>query len=400
MGHWFLSEKLVIPELKRDEVNTVFQIVIITSSISILSVPFNSVIIAYEHMHIYAYLTIFDTIFKLIIAGVIFIVPDNKLIWYASLMLCTTMIMIGFYYMHVRRSFKNLFFQFPGDKKLFKSLFGFSGWSILGNLAAVGYTQGLNMLLNMFFGPAVNAARSISLQIEQTVRTFIGNFQTAINPQIIKDYARQDYKQMHTLMYRSSKFSVYLLLIFALPITLEADTLLQLWLKQVPEHTVAFVRIMFIVIALETASNSIMTSVVATGDIRNYQIIVSSILLTIVPISYVVLKSGAPPESAFLVYLGVEITAVAARLAVARKLVRLSIRKFFSTVVFRILLVVTVGSIIPIIAHIFLRNTTVYSLMVCVISVVSSAAAIFFCGLTASERSFVVETVHKKIRHE
>ena len=397
IGYWFLEEKLVIPETKRDMVNLVFQIVIVTSSISILSVPFNSVIIAYERMNIYAYLTIADTFFKLIVAAVVFLVSENKLVWYALMMLMTTIIMLIFYFIYVRVNFKNLKFQKVHDMQLFKSLLGFSGWSIFGNLAYVGYTQGLNMLINIFFGPVVNAARSISLQVEQTVRTFIGNFQTAINPQIIKDYAKTDYARMHLLMFRSSKFSVYLLLLFAIPIAMETDTILYLWLKQVPEHTVAFVRIMFCVIALETMSNSLMTGVVATGRIRNYQIAVGTILLTIVPISYFVLKSGYPPESVFIVYLAVEIIAVIARLIMANRLVRISIIEFLYKVVLKIIIVTVLSLIVPVLLHVFLPDRISSTIIVCTAGMIMTAIVIYLCGLEYNEKRFVIENIRQRL---
>jgi O-antigen/teichoic acid export membrane protein len=190
IGRWFLAEKLVVPDAKRAMSEIVFHIVIITSCVSLLSVPFNSAIIAYERMNVYAYMSIIDVVFKLAIAYIVYVVPSNKLVWYAIMMLATTLLVLLFYYLYVRIKFKSLRFQRVKDPALFKSLLGFSGWSILGNLAYVGYTQGLNLLINMFFGPIVNAARSISLQIEQTVRKFVGDFQTAVNPQIIKNAER------------------------------------------------------------------------------------------------------------------------------------------------------------------------------------------------------------------
>ena len=397
LGHWFLEQKLVIPDEKRSMVDIVFQIVIVTSSVSIMSVPFNSVIIAYEHMNVYAYLTITDTLFKLAIAAVVFLVPQNKLVWYALMMLVTTIIMLVFYFTYVHINFKNLHFQKVRDKQLFYSLLGFSGWSIFGNLAYVGYTQGLNMLINMFFGPAVNAARSISLQIEQTVRTFIGNFQTAINPQIIKDYAKADYSQMHLLMFRSSKFSFFMLLLFAMPIALETDTILYLWLKQVPEHTVAFVRIMFLVIALETMSNSIMTGVVATGNIRNYQIIVGTLLLTIVPFSYLTLKLGYPPEAVFIVYLIIEIIAVIARLVIAHKLVFISVKEFIRKVIFKVIAVTVLSLTFPLLLHIFLPDTLYSSAIVCVVSLCMTSTMIYLCGLDRTERKFIVGKLRTRL---
>ena len=397
IGRWFLAEKLVVPDAKRAMSEIVFHIVIITSCVSLLSVPFNSAIIAYERMNVYAYMSIIDVVFKLAIAYIVYAVPSNKLVWYAIMMLATTLLVLLFYYLYVRIKFKNLRFQRVKDPALFKSLLGFSGWSILGNLAYVGYTQGLNMLINMFFGPIVNAARSISLQIEQTVRKFVGDFQTAVNPQIIKNYAQNELDQMHLLIMRGSKFSLYLLFLFALPIMLETDTILFLWLKQVPDHTVAFCRIMFLVIALETISNSVGIGIVATGNIKYLHLIVGTILLMIVPISYFVLKAGAPAESVFVVYLLVEIVAVIARLAIARKQIKLPIRSFCMKVIVKPIGVILLASLIPFLVHNAMPEGAIRLITVLAIGGISSLSCIYFIGLDSSERMFVQDKIVRRI---
>lgn len=397
IGQWFLSEKLVVPEVKREAANIVFHIVLLTSCISLLNVPFNSVIISYERMNVYAYMSIVDVVIKLIIAYVVYAVPSNKLIWYALMMLITGIMMLIFYYTYVRVNFRHLHFQRVRDRQLFRSLLGFSGWSLFGNIAYVGYTQGLNLLLNMFFGPVVNAARAISLQIEQSVRTFVTNFQTAINPQIIKNYAVKDYHRMHSLIFRSSKFSVFLLAIFALPIMLETDAILVLWLKLVPEHTVAFCRIMFLIIALECMTNAIGTGVVATGNIKKYHIVVGTILLTIVPVSYVVLHVGSPAEGVFIVYLAIEIVAVIARLLIARQQIQFPVRQYFTDVVLRICMVVVVAAIIPTVLHCSMQAGIGRFLIVGATTVLTNAASIYYLGLSPSERQMIVSAIQQKL---
>ncbi|MCM1501096.1 MAG: MATE family efflux transporter [Bacteroidales bacterium] len=396
LGQWFLSEKLVVPEAKREIANIVFHIVILTSCISLLNVPFNSVIIAYERMNVYAYIAIVDVFLKLGIAYVVYIVPNDKLIWYAAMMLVITCAMLVFYYIYVRLNFHHLYFQKVRDRNLFSSLLGFSGWSLVGNIAYIGYTQGLNMLLNVFFGPIVNAARSISLQIEQSVRTFVNNFQTAINPQIIKNYAQNDFEQMHSLMFRSSKFSVFLLLFFAVPIVLETDMILELWLKEVPEYTANFCRIMFLIIALEAMTNSIGIGVVATGNIKWYHILVGTLLMMIIPISYVVLKAGASPESVFLVYLFFEILAVFTRLFVASKSIDISITKFITQVFSKCIGVSLVALLIPIVLHFIMEPGIIRLLIVAVVSVICNAISIYFLGLTSNERKLLSKIINKK----
>lgn len=396
-GQWLLTDKLVIPENKRAISETVFHIAVATSTVSLLTVPFSSVIIAHERMHVFAWLSIADTVFKLIIAGVVYWVPSRKLIWYALMMLAVTLLMLLFHYLYVHARFKDIKFVRVKEKQLYKSLLSFSGWSMFGNIAAAGYTQGLTILLNIFFGPAVNAARSISFQIEQAVRTFVLNFQSAINPQIIKSHAQGETGRMHLLMLRSSKFSLFLLFLFALPIMLETEKILYLWLGQIQTETVTFVRIMFCVIALETMSNSIMTGVTATGDIKRYQTVVSTILLTIVPVSYLALKRGAPAEAVFIVYLAIEIIAVAARLIIARELLKLNIGNYLRYVVLGPFPAIAAGSVPPVIIHCIMPDSYARFATVILCGAATSLAAIYLAGLNTSERTAVNNAIKKRL---
>ena len=286
---------------------------------------------------------------------------------------------------------------------LYEGLDTFNGYNIytyiaIGNMKYSNTIQLTSILLNMFFGPAINAARGISLQIEQTVRTFVVNFQSAINPQIIKYHAQKETMQMHLLMYRSSKFSLFLLAIFALPIMLETSTILNIWLGQVPDHTISFIRIMFIVIALETMSNSIMTGVVANGNIKNYQLVVSLILLSIIPISYISLRIGAVAETVFIVYLIVEIFAVAARLFFAQKMLFLDIKRFIYDVILRSIVVIVVGSIIPISLHIIMPEGYIRFMVVVISGFITSLYAIYKLGLNNHEQTMVKEAIRKKLQ--
>lgn len=397
VGLWFLDEKLTIPESKRWLAYWVFHISVASSVLSIISVPFHSALIAYERMNVYAYIGLWDAFFKLVIAYIITVFADNRLLIYGLLLLLSSILTTIFVVAYVRHAFPQMRYYTVRDKKMFLSVFSFTGWSIFGNVAFMTYTQGLNMIINMFFGPIVNAARAVSIQIEQSVRTFVTNFQAAVNPQIIKNCAAQDWDSMHLLMYRSSKFSAFLLFLFSLPIVLEIDTILDLWLKEVPGHTANFCRIMFAVIMLETISNSIMIGVSANGDIKKYQLVVSSILLTILPISYVALSLGYGPESVFVIYLVVEILACIARLIIAREKIHISVRRFFTQVITVITYTMVVGSIAPTILHIILPEGISRFLIVLIIGAMTSCISIYWLGLDTNERTFVREKIIRRI---
>lgn len=397
IGQWFLQTKLVVPVAKQAMANAVFHIVIATSCISLLSVPFNSVIIAYERMNVFAYMAIVDVVIKLAIAYLIDLLPNNKLYWYAIMMLSVCVLMLFFYFLYVKLNFKTLRVNLRVDRKTYFAILGFSGWSLFGNLAYIGYTQGLNMLINMFFGPIANAARAISLQIEQSIRTFVTNFQTAINPQIIKKFASGEMDRMHALIFTSSKFSVYLLLFLALPVVLETDFILDIWLKQVPAHTTAFCRIMFMVITLETLSNAIGIGVVATGEIKKYHVIVGLILLSIVPISYFILCMGAVVESVFVVYFVVEIIAVVARLMVANKQIYLPVGAFFRDVICKFLLVLCLSAAMPLLSVYMMRPGFERFIVVILLSMLSTCITIYHVGLTNVEREMLRAMIIRKI---
>lgn len=389
VGLWFLTHKLVIPEEKMYMAHIAFQFSIIISAISILMVPVTSLIIAYEKMNVFAYLTISDTVFKLLIAWLILWLPSERLSYYAFFLFLVSLLNALFYVFYCKFTFKSIRYSFVFDKKVYKSLTAFTSWSLFGNLAYVGYTQGLNILLNIFFGPTVNAARTIALQVEQTIRTFVVNFQTAVNPQIIKSYAQNDYSYMHSLIYASSKFSFYLLFFSSLPIMLETNIILEIWLKNVPEYTVSFIRIMLLVIMMETMSNSIMTSVVATGDIKKYHTIVGTLLMLILPISYVALKLGFSPISVFYVYLFIEVLACITRLLIVRPMVKLSIWGYLRNVVFQSVQVAVLGSILPLITFYLMDDTFLRLIIVTLVSLISTSISIYTVGLNATEKRFV-----------
>lgn len=397
VGLWFLAEKLVIPAAKMGIAYKVFHISVISTFFSIVTVPFHSALISYERMDVYAYLGLWDAFAKLLIAFAVTVVSENRLVVYGLLILASSLSVSVFIVCYVRKTFPKMRAYFVRDKQMYRSVFAFSGWSLLGNIAWVGYSQGINMVINMFFGPVVNAARAISSQIEQSVRTFVTNFQTAVNPQIIKNCAAGDWSAMHLLMFRSSKFSAYLLFLFALPIVLEVDTILVLWLKNVPEHSASFCRIMFAVILLETMANPIQVGVSANGDIRKWQTVISAILLTIVPLSYAALYFGMPPESVFVVYLVVEIFACVARVWIAREKIHLPMRRYLIEVVAVIAYVMALAAVLPLVLHLAMPDGLLRFFVVLLLGFATSCASIYFLGLDAGEKAFVYNKIVRRV---
>lgn len=268
---------------------------------------------------------------------------------------------------------------------------GFAGWSFWGSLAGVLYTQGLNMLLNVFFGPVVNAARGIAVQAQSAVQQFVTNFQMAINPQITKTFASGNLEQMHSLMFRSARFSFILLFFITLPVLLETDFLLTIWLKTVPDDTVVFIHIMICISLIYTTANPCVIANQATGKVKVYQAVVGGVLLTILPISYTVLKLGAPAYSVFIVHFCMELVAQFSRMYMLRKLINLPIRQYFNNIYIPIVGTVFVSIILPIFVHMQFEEGWLRFIVVGFTCVLSVSLSAFFIGFTKNEREFFLD---------
>lgn len=388
IGLWFLLEKLVIPDERMTAAMWVYQCSIIACAVNILSVPYNADIIAHEKMSAFAYISILDVTLKLVIVYLLLVSPIDKLIAYAILTLLVQLLIRYVYSRYCKKHFQESLVEWKLNKPLFKEMLSFAGWSFWGNLAAILYTQGLNMMLNIFFGPVVNAARGIAVQVQSAVRQFVSGFQTALNPQITKNYASGDLEQMHSLMFRSARFSFLLLFFISLPVLIETEFLLTLWLKTVPENAVIFTQIMICISLIFTTANPCAIANQATGKVKVYQVVEGSILLTILPISYMVLKQGSPAYSVFIVHFCVESVAQFTRMYMLRKLINLPLRQYFRNIYIPIVTTVSIAIILPIMVHMQMVNGWLRFIAVgftCVLSVGTSA---FFFGLTKSERTF------------
>lgn len=372
-GVWFLENKLTIPTDRIYAARWVFQLSLITLIIGLVSTPYNALIVSYERMGAFAWISIYEALAKLAVAYQIYATSYDKLIVYA-VMLCIVQLSVRIIYnIYCNRNFKESKVIFSFNWAKIKKIYGFTGWAMFGGLASIGFTQGLNVLLNMFFNPVVNAARGVAVQVQNIINGFVLNFQTALNPQIIKSYAKGDTSYMFKLIFASSKFSFLLLFVMSLPVMLEAETLLGLWLKEVPQYTPLFFRLIIITTMIDGISNPFMRAVDATGNIKKYQIIVGGILLMIVPVSYVVLKLGGAPYSVFTVHICMSFLAFLMRLYLVRKLINYSIMLYWKNVLSRLIVVV----IISVAFSLFVRAKMEPSLIRLVAVSLISVSAVF-----------------------
>lgn len=398
VGLWFLNEKLVIPEARMNAAMWVYQCSILSCAVSIMSTPYNAVIVAHEKMSAFAYISILDVSLKLLVVYLLVVLPFDKLIILAILNLLVQLFIRYIYTIYCHRHFPESYFQFRFNKTLFKEMFGFAGWSFWGNLAAILYTQGLNMMLNIFFGPIVNAARGIAVQVQSAVQQFVGGFQTALNPQITKNYASNNLPQMHSLMFRSARFSFLLLFFLSLPVLMETNFILTLWLKTVPDDAVIFTQIMICISLIYTTANPCVIANQATGKVKIYQMVVGGILLLILPISYVVLKLGAPAYSVFIVHFCIESVAQFSRMYMLRKLIHLPLWQYMKNIYIPIVSTVVIAIILPLVVRMQVAEGWLRFLAVgftCVLSVVASS---YFIGFTKQERVFFLDKSLRLLR--
>ena len=398
VGLWFLNEKLVIPEARMTAAMWVYQCSILSCAVSIMSTPYNAVIVAHEKMSAFAYISILDVSLKLLVVYLLVVLPFDKLIILAILNLLVQLFIRYIYTLYCHRHFPESYFQFRFNKTLFKEMFGFAGWSFWGNLAAILYTQGLNMMLNIFFGPIVNAARGIAVQVQSAIQQFVGGFQTALNPQITKNYASNNLPQMHSLMFRSARFSFLLLFFLSLPVLMETNFILTLWLKTVPDDAVIFTQIMICISLIYTTANPCIIANQATGKVKIYQMVVGGILLLILPISYVVLKLGAPAYSVFIVHFCIESLAQFSRMYMLRKLIHLPLWQYMKNIYIPIVSTVVIAIILPLVVRMQVAEGWLRFLAVGFTCVLSVGASSYFIGFTKQERVFFLDKSLRLLR--
>lgn len=402
VGLWLLNNKMVIPADRLIAANWIYQLSTISFCMDLLVIPYTATIIAHEKMSAFAYISILTAIGKLLVAWTITIAPIDRLIWFGGLILLNSTIIRSIYIFYCKRHFKECNTKFQFDSSIWKEMFGFAGWNFIGTIAAILRDQGSNILINIFAGPAANAARSIANQVNNAVAGFTDNFQTALKPQITKSYAIGNFNYLYKLIFQGSRFSFYILLILAMPILCNTHYIIQLWLGEVPDSTILFVQLILIFTMSESLAGPFITAMLATGKIRNFQIIVGGLNLLNIPLSYFVLKLGAGPESVFVVAIFISVCCEIARVLLLRNMINLSIRTFFKQVYLNVIVVSIVACILPIYLHFKIEEDFFSFILISAIAVISTGLSIIFIGCNKEERTFIYSKANiflKKIKN-
>ncbi len=397
VGLWFLKTQMLIPPIRASAAGWVYQFSIISLIITMVVIPYDSVIIAREKMNIYAYISIVEAVLKLAVIYLLVLFDFDKLKLYAVLTCSVTLVISMFYVIYCNKKFHESKLTFFWNRDMFKELMNFSGWSLFGGLASVFRNQGINVLLNIFFGPIVNAARGIAFQVSNTINQFLLNFYKAVQPQITKNYAAEEYQNMMSLVFRSSRFSYYLIFILSLPILIEMPYILKLWLHEIPAYTVLFTRLMLITILIESISYPLMTSIQATGRIKWYQIVVGGLLIINLPISYVFLKIGYQPEITMYISIILAVLAQGFRLFFMQRLLKMSIRTYLINVIIIISAVTLLSCILPTILHFIYNESFLRFCGVTICSFICCFIFIYIIGLQKEEKKYVNTFIRKRI---
>lgn len=390
VGVWFLNTHMNFPADRYGAANWVFQLSLLVFILNVINVPYNGALIAYEKMSAFAYFSIFDAVFKLAICYVITLTPFDKLVVYAALMAFIQILLLFMYFVYCRRKFSECRFTGKYNKEYGKNVGSFVGWNLIGSLAGIAKEQGVNVVLNMFFGPAVNAARGVAYQVLSKLNGFVSNFQMALNPQIIKNYASGERESMYKLVFRGAKMSYLLLLTLSLPVVIEAQFILSIWLKEVPNYTVIFLQIVIFIALLNTLSNPLIITMHASGKVRDYQIVVGGISLLTLPSVYIGFKYfGLAPYYAMIICFIVEVVCHLLRLYMLHKTINFPMGRFLFEVTLRVLLITLLSFIFPLLVYNICDSVVIRFPIVCFLSIISTLGCGYFLGFNAHEQAVI-----------
>jgi O-antigen/teichoic acid export membrane protein len=386
IGLYIVNNILVIPSERLFACNVIYQYAVVTALLSITQVPMNAMIVSYEKMNVYSYIGIVNVILKLMVAYAISISTFDKLITFGTLNLIVSIGVYFFYHLYCKKKFSAYNIGFRIDKKLFKEMGIYSLWNLLLSSSQVVKNYGINVLINIFFGPLVNTANTIAYQVNSAMSGFSNSFSTAINPPIIKSYSANERLQMKNLIFRGSKFSFFLLMIISIPILLETDIILKLWLKDVPQYTVELTKLMILVALIESFVIPVSVGVQATGKVKYYYIVVASVYLVSFPIAYLFYKSGAQPTAALQILIALAIFNIFVRLYFLKKYVGISILEFSLQVLLRAFIILILSIIVPLFIYHFFNVGLLRLLITTLSSLFISGFFIYSLGLTKQER--------------
>lgn len=397
IGLWFINYKMSISPDRIIAAIWVLQCSLLSFCINLISVPYNACIIANEKMQAFAYVGILEVILKLLVAYLLYISPVDHLITYAVLLVLVSLIIRLVYGVYCKRHFEEATYHFRIDRILTKEMTSFAGWNFFTNTSYIFNTQGVNLLINVFFGVTLNAARGVATQVDGAIMQFVNNFTTALNPQITKNYAQGDYSAMNQLICRGAKFSFFLVLLLTLPIYFETGYILRLWLKIVPDHTVNFLRLTMIGSMISMLGNTGYTACMATGKIKKYVLVLTSVGCLVFPLTWIAYSCGLPAEAAYFAYILVYSSVTLIRLFLMKGMLNFPVMLFVRNVFIPIIFVTIASVVTPYLLFIHMNEGIFRLATMVVVCSVSTCISILLIGLSTNERGMIISLVKKKV---
>ena len=385
-GLWFIRNEMTIDPSRIPAAIWVLHFSLASFVINLMSVPQMASITAHEKMSAYAYIGTMEGLLRLAVAVLISRSSSDRLVLYSALMMVTVLMVRAAYGIYCRRNFPECRYRWVKDALLVKEMFSFAGWNFIGASSGVLRDQGGKILVNLFYGTAVNAARGVAMQLNGAVQGFVTNFMTAVNPQITKSYASGDQGYMYYLISKSSRMSYYLLFVLALPVLFNTGYILDIWLEEVPAHSALFVQLFLIFTLSESLSNPLITAQLATGNIRNYQLVVGGLQLLNIPVSYAFLKAGAAPEVTVMVAIAISQICFFARLFMLKGMIGLPVGDFLKKVYMNVLGTTALSLAVPFVIHGFLPDTIWGVIISVTLCVISAGLSVLTFGLSRGER--------------
>ena len=397
-GGWFLHYKMNIPADRMGAADWVLGCSLVSFAIGLISVPYSASIVSHERMSVFAYMSILQVVLKLLIVYALYLSPYDKLKTYMVLGVTVGIIIRFIYARYCKKHFEECTYKLVFDLSLFKELTSFAGWNFLGSAAWIFNSQGINILINIYFGVTLNAARGVANQLNGIAHHFIDNFMVALNPQITKSYAAGDLPYMHQLVCSGAKFSFFLVIFFAIPISLETEQILSLWLGKVPEYSVLFVRMTMLCTMTTVIGNTLVTAQLATGDIKKYQIVMTVCGFWVFPLTWLAFKLGGGPIWSYAVFAIVYFGLVFVRIYLVKDLIKMSWGLYLKGVLLKCVIVLLLSMILPLLVYLSMPRSILRLLLMCLVSFTASGAIIYWVGLNAKERVAMISMVKSVLK--
>ena len=400
IGLWFLNHRLNIETDRIWAANIIFQLSVITTLLSIVQTPYVAAVTAHEKFNIYAYMSIYDAIAKLTILFLLIYIPGDKLIIYGALLAIVSTTSIMIYCSYCLYKFAECRFSFTIEKSIFNEMIRFSGWSALGNFVVVFNGQGISILLNIFFNTVMNASRGLADTVSFTINQFISGFLIAANPQLIKYYGAGNVERFTKLIFNVSQYTIFLMAIFCVPVLLEIDYVLKLWLTEVPQYTSAFIKIGAIC-SIVTYSNSMVDAgIVATGRVKEMNLYAIPIYFINLPLVYLVLKFEWYPPLVYFVGSIPAFIHFIINLKILSNIINFPALKYFTQIFLKNFILIIISLIIPFIIHNLIQEGTLRFFCVCVVSVISTITTMYFFSLNNDVKQMIKQKLRSILHLE